>query len=188
MPFTFEPLDLPDVVLVRPDRYRDGRGWFVESYRESAFRATGIDVRFVQDNLVRSAAGVLRGMHFQLDPAAQGKLVGVPRGKIYDVAVDLREGSGTYGRWVGQELDDEHGAWLWIPPGFAHGYCVLGRTADVVYKVTTEFRPDLDRGFRWDDPEVGISWPLDRPVLSDRDRALPTLRELEPPFPSGIVR
>lgn len=187
MSFTFEPLEIPDVVLVRPTRHRDTRGWFMEQFRESAFREAGIDARFVQDNAVRSVGGVLRGMHFQLDPAPQGKLVSVLRGRVFDVAVDIRAGSPTFGRWVGRTLDEEEGAGLWIPEGFAHGYCVLGDGADVTYKVTAEFRPDLDRGFRWDDPDVGIEWPVDVPVLSDRDAALPSLGEIGIPFARGAT-
>lgn len=154
----------------------------MEQFRESAFHEAGIDARFVQDNAVRSVAGVLRGMHFQLDPAPQGKLVSVLRGSVFDVAVDIREGSPTFGRWVGRRLDEEEGAGLWIPEGFAHGYCVLSDGADVTYKVTAEYRADLDRGFRWNDPDVGIDWPLEGPVLSDRDADLPALSEIGIPF------
>ena len=179
MSFDFEPLDLPDVVLVRPTRHRDARGWFMETYRRSVFADAGIDLPFVQDNLVRSAGGVLRGMHYQLDPAAQGKLVGVAEGRIFDVAVDLRADSATYGRWAGHVLDGESGAFLWVPPGFAHGYVVLSDIAYVTYKVTAEYRADLDRGFRWNDPDVGIEWPVDDPVLSERDQALPMLRDVD---------
>lgn len=187
MPFSFEPLEIPEVVLVRPTRHRDARGWFMEQFRESAFLEAGIDAGFVQDNAVRSVGGVLRGMHFQLDPAPQGKLVSVLRGRVFDVAVDIRAGSPTFGRWVGRTLDEEEGAGLWIPEGFAHGYCVLSDGADVTYKVTAEYRADLDRGFRWDDPDVGIEWPVDDPVLSDRDADLPALSEIGSPF-SGDVR
>ncbi len=182
MSFTFEPLDLPDVVLARPTVRRDPRGWFMERYRASAFAEGGIDAEFVQDNVVHSGPGVLRGMHFQLDPAAQGKLVSVLRGRIFDVAVDLRAESPTFGQWVGCPLEEGDGAALWIPEGFAHGYAVLGDEALVTYKVTQEFDPDLDRGFRWDDPEVGIDWPLTDPVLSERDRRLPELGALGSPF------
>jgi dTDP-4-dehydrorhamnose 3,5-epimerase len=155
----------------------------METFRASAFRDVGIDATFVQDNLVRSVRGALRGMHFQLPPAAQGKLVGVVTGRIFDVAVDVRKGSPTYGRWVGEELEGGTGTFLWIPPGFAHGYQVLGESAYVTYKVTGEYRGDLDRGFRWDDPDVGIAWPSVAPVVSERDQSLPLLRELETPFP-----
>lgn len=158
----------------------------MERFRESAFREAGIDASFVQDNAVRSVGGVLRGMHFQLDPAAQGKLVSVLRGRVFDVAVDIRSDSPTFGRWVGRTLDEGEGAALWIPEGFAHGYCVLSDGADVTYQVTAEFRPDLDRGFRWDDPEVGIEWPVEAPVLSERDADLPALGEIGSPFARGV--
>lgn len=182
MPFTFEPLAIPQVVAVRPTRHQDDRGSFAEIYRESAFAEAGIPTRFVQDNLARSVRGVLRGLHYQLDPAAQGKLIGVARGRIFDVAVDLRVGSETYGGWVARTLDEGTGELLWIPPGFAHGYCVLSDVADVCYKVTAEYRPDLDRGFAWDDPRVGIHWPVEEPILSARDRRLPPLADAENTF------
>lgn len=182
MSFTTEPLEIPDVVVLSPTRRRDTRGWFMETFRASAFEALGLPDRFVQDNLVRSVRGALRGMHYQMDPAAQGKLVSVVHGRIFDVAVDVRGGSETYGKWVGRLLDEASGDALWIPPGFAHGYVVLSDVAYVAYKVTTEYRPELDRGIRWDDPEIGVLWPVDDPLLSDRDRKLPFLADLEPPF------
>ena len=182
MSFEFEPLEIPDVVLVRPTRHQDARGSFTETYRRSAFERAGIAADFVQDNLAGSAGGVLRGLHYQLPPAAQGKLVGVVRGRIFDVAVDLRAGGPTYACWVGRALDAEAGALLWIPPGFAHGYVVLSDWADVSYKVTAEYAPDLERGVRWDDLTIGIEWPVRDPVLSDRDRALPVLAAAESPF------
>ncbi len=183
MAFTFERLEIPDVLLVRPDRHADERGHLVETWRRSAFAEAGIDVPFVQTNVVRSRGGVLRGLHYQLPPAEQGKLVGVANGRIFDVAVDLRPGPG-FGRWVGRTLDAERGELLWVPPGFAHGYCVLSDVADVVYQITAEFRPELDRGFRWDDPDVGVAWPCPSPILSERDRALPALADAERPLPS----
>jgi len=182
MSFHFEPLEITGVVLVRPTRHVDARGWLSETYRASAFRAAGLPDTFVQHNLVRSSKGVLRGLHFQAPPAAQGKLVGVVEGAIYDVAVDLRRGERTFGRWVARRLDAGSGASLWIPPGFAHGYQVLTESALVAYAATSEFRPELDRGFRWDDPQVGITWPLPDPVLSDRDSGLRALAEIGSPF------
>jgi dTDP-4-dehydrorhamnose 3,5-epimerase len=182
MSFTFDPLDISEVVLVRPRRHRDDRGYFEETYRESAFAEAGITARFVQDNAARSARGVLRGLHYQLPPSAQGKLVSVSRGRIFDVAVDLRKGGPTYGRWVGRELDGESGELLWIPAGFAHGYVVLSETADVAYKVTAEYAPDLDRGVLWSDPAIGIEWPVDDPTVSAKDRAQPPLAAAENPF------
>ena len=183
MSFHFERLEIPDVVLVRPTRHRDLRGHFSETYRSSAFARAGIDVVFVQDNVARSAKRVLRGLHFQAPPAAQGKLVGVATGAVFDVAVDLRAGQSTYGGWVGRTLDDEAGEMLWIPAGFAHGYVVVSDVADVVYRVTAEYDPALDGGVRWDDPTLGIEWPIADPVLSDRDRGLPLLEGFVSPFP-----
>jgi len=182
MAFTFHPLAIRDVVLIRPDRHLDDRGFFKEVYREGDFADAGIRVRFVQDNLTLSVRGVLRGLHYQLSPAAQGKLVGVVRGRIYDVAVDLRVGGPTYGKWVARTLDVDGGEMLWIPPGFAHGYCVLSETADVFYKVTEEFVPELNRGLAWNDPSLGIQWPISDPILSDADQRQPRLARCDNPF------
>jgi dTDP-4-dehydrorhamnose 3,5-epimerase len=170
------------VVLVTPRRLGDARGFFAETYRASEFAEAGITAPFVQDNLARSGPRVLRGLHYQIPPAPQGKLVQVLRGRIFDVAVDLRRGSPTFGQWVGQELDEEAGELLWIPPGFAHGYAVLSDGVDLAYKVTAEYRAELDRGVRWDDPTLAVAWPFSEPVLSGRDRALPLLADLESPF------
>jgi dTDP-4-dehydrorhamnose 3,5-epimerase len=178
MSFTFQPLSIPDVVLVRPIRHGDSRGFFSETYRRSAFSEAGIDATFVQDNLARSGAGVLRGLHYQLPPKAQGKLIQAIRGSLFDVAVDLRRDSRSYGGWVGCDLSERRGEMLWIPPGFAHGYLALGDGAYVSYKVTAEYDAALDRGIRWNDPSLGIAWPLTVPVLSDKDRVLPLLEEL----------
>jgi len=182
MRFTFERLEIPDVVLVRPTRHADERGFLQESYRESAFTEAGIRARFVQDNLARSARGVLRGLHYQIPPAAQGKLVSVVHGSIFDVAVDLRVGSPSFARWVGTTLEADTGNQLWIPPGFAHGYLVLTEVADVAYKVTEEYRPELDRGVLWSDPEIGIEWPVESPTVSPKDREQPTLDRCDNPF------
>ena len=182
MPFAFERLAIPDVVVVRPERRGDVRGFFAETYRASAFDEAGIRGPFVQDNLARSGARVLRGLHYQLPPHAQGKLMQVVRGAVFDVAVDLRRSSPTFGRWVGWELSADTGEIVWVPPGFAHGYAVLGDGADLAYKVTAEYRPELDRGVRWDDPGIGVAWPFADPVLSPRDLALPLLSEIENPF------
>jgi dTDP-4-dehydrorhamnose 3,5-epimerase len=182
MSFRFTPLALPGVVLVEPTRRRDERGFFAETYRASAFAAAGIADPFVQDNHTRSVRGTLRGLHYQLPPRAQGKLIQVVSGEVFDVAVDLRRGSPTYGRWLGQRLSGEEGALLWIPPGFAHGYQVLSEGAELSYKVTAEFDGTLDRGVRWDDPAIGIEWPGRDPLLSAKDRALPPLAAAENPF------
>ena len=174
----FTPLDIPDVLLIHTTRHLDERGYFSETYRRSAF--TTINTEFVQDNFVRSDYRVLRGLHFQLPPKAQGKLVRVVRGEIFDVAVDLRAGSDTFSKWVGIQMTSEQGAQLYIPPGFAHGYLVLSELgADVAYKVTQEYDPNLERGIKWDDPDIAISWPIPDPVLSPKDLGLPTFTESE---------
>ncbi len=178
MPFTFTPLQIPDVILVQPRAFPDDRGFFLETYKRSEFVANGIDVTFVQDNHSRSGRGVLRGLHLQLPPAAQGKLVRAVRGLIFDVAVDLRPESLTFGKWVGEMLSDENHRMLYIPPGLAHGFVVLSDIADVSYKVTAEYAPHLDRGLVWNDPDIGIRWPVQNPLLSPKDQALPRLREL----------
>lgn len=182
MRFTFEPLAIADVVLVQPTRHTDERGFLQESYRESDFVKAGIRARFVQDNLARSTRGVLRGLHYQTPPAAQGKLVSCVSGSIFDVAVDLRVGAPSFGEWVGTTLEADTGQQLWIPAGFAHGYVVLTDVADVAYKVTAEYRPELDRGVLWNDPAIGVEWPVAAPLVSAKDREQPTLAQCENPF------
>ncbi len=179
MPFEFRRLEIPDVVLVRAKAFEDQRGFFLEAYKRSEFAAQGIPAAFVQDNFSRSRRGVLRGLHYQKDPKAQGKLVMVLRGRIWDVAVDIRKGSPTYGRWVAAELSEDDHTMLWVPPGFAHGFCVLSDGADVLYKCTEEYAPELDRGIRWDDPDLAIPWPVEEPVLSEKDANLPRLTEAD---------
>ncbi|MCL4488513.1 MAG: dTDP-4-dehydrorhamnose 3,5-epimerase [Chloroflexi bacterium] len=176
MPFDFEPLEIGDVILIKPQGAIDQRGFFREIYKLSDFRAHGIGVPFVQENHSRSAQGVLRGLHYQKNPQAQGKLLSVSRGRVFDVAVDIRRGSPDYGRWVGMELSDENGHMLYVPPGFAHGFCVLSEQADLIYKVTTEYAPDLERGILWNDPAIGVRWPIEDPRLSSRDVKLPLLK------------
>ena len=182
MPFRFTELDLPGLVLVEETRFEDDRGFFAETFRESAFRDAGIPGPWVQDNHASSIRGVLRGLHYQLPPMAQGKLVRVVDGEVFDVAVDLRRGSPTYGRWQGVRLSGDEGRLLWVPPGFAHGYVVLSETAHFTYKVTAEYAGELDRGVRWDDPAIGVEWPIAAPVLSPKDMALPLLADAENPF------
>ncbi|MFQ5524305.1 MAG: dTDP-4-dehydrorhamnose 3,5-epimerase [Acidimicrobiia bacterium] len=162
--------------------YRDDRGFFTESYHHAEFEeAVGHPVSFVQDNHSRSKRGVLRGLHYQLPPAAQGKLVRVVRGAVFDVAVDIRRSSPTFGEWVGYELSEDNFAQLWIPPGYAHGFLVLTDVADVLYKTTDYYAPDLERTIRWDDPNIGIAWPLggEAPILSPKDAAAPSLTAAE---------
>ena len=180
MPFTFTPLALPEVILIEPQVFGDTRGFFLETYQEAAFHAAGITARFVQDNHSFSTRGVLRGLHFQQAPYAQGKLVQAAAGTVWDVAVDIREGSATYGRWVGAELSGESHRMLWIPPGFAHGFVVLSASAHFLYKCSAPYMQAAERGFRWDDPDVAIDWPVREVQLSARDRALPSLADSEP--------
>jgi dTDP-4-dehydrorhamnose 3,5-epimerase len=180
MPFTFEPLAIPDVILVQPRHFEDDRGWFMETYRASVFAANGIEPNFAQDNCSFSERGVLRGLHFQRPPKAQGKLIRVLSGEIYDVAVDIRPTSPTYGQWVAKVLSAENRRQIYVPPGFAHGFCVLGESASIVYKATAEYAPDLEGGIRWDDPQIGVPWPIAEPVLSAKDARLPFLRDLSP--------
>jgi dTDP-4-dehydrorhamnose 3,5-epimerase len=182
MSFRFTPLALPGLILVEETRRVDARGFFAETYRASAFRAAGIELPFVQDNHSRSSRGVLRGLHYQLPPKAQGKLIRVVHGEVFDVAVDLRRGSPGYGRWLGTRLSGDDGRLLWIPPGFAHGFLVLSDHADLTYKITAEFDAGLDRGVRWNDPAIGIEWPTDAPLLSPRDQGLPLLADAENTF------
>ena len=169
-------------MLIEETSHRDDRGFFAETYRASAFHSGGITDPFVQDHHARSSRGVLRGLHYQLPPRPQGKLIRVIQGEIFDVAEDLRRGLPSYGRWAGTRLSGEEGKLLWIPPGFAHGYLVLSETADLTYKVTAEYDAGLDRGIRWDDPAIAIVWPAVEPMLSSKDRALPVLAEAENQF------
>lgn len=184
------PTRLAGLVAIEPVAHGDERGFFCETYRAAWNAELGLapDERFVQDNHSRSTRGVLRGMHFQVG-AGLGKLVRCSRGRIFDVAVDLRRGSPTYGRWADVELDDESMRELYVPVGFAHGFCVLSDVADVIYKQTAYYDPQLERGIAWNDPDVGIEWPLPESELtiSERDAGAPLLRELadELPFELG---
>ncbi len=182
---TVTPLEaLPDVHLVRPRVHRDERGFFVERWKASAFAELGMPA-FVQDNHSRSTRGTLRGLHFQAPPGAQAKLVSAVRGRVFDVAVDLRRGSAMYGRWAGVTLDGDDPSWLWVPEGFAHGFLTLSDEADVIYKVSDHYAPETEGGLAWDDPDVAIEWPLGPgqvPTLSDRDTTWPRLEELRSPF------
>lgn len=175
------PLALPDVLLIAPEVHGDERGFFLESYNRRAFaQATGIDVEFVQDNHSRSARHVLRGLHYQLPPAAQGKLVRVLQGEIFDVAVDLRRHSASFGQWTATRLDAATHHQLWIPPGFAHGFLVLSEHADVAYKTTDYYAPEHERVLAWNDPDLAIPWPLDgaTPITSFKDAAGRRLSDL----------
>ncbi len=182
MPFAFQETSLPGVVLVETHLFRDGRGFFSESYKLSDFAASGIVTPFVQDNFSFSVRGVLRGLHYQKPPCAQAKLVMVVQGSVFDVAVDIRQGSPTYGHWAGFELSAESGRMLFVPVGFAHGFCVLSETACVTYKVSAEFSPENDRGILWNDPSLNIDWPVADPLLSPKDAALPLLKDADNVF------
>lgn len=176
MPFRFHRLEISDVVLIEPTVFRDDRGTFLETYKYSEFASFGIPEAFVQDNHSRSARGVLRGLHYQKKAGAQAKLVRVTSGEIFDVAVDLRRSSHTYRRWVGVRLSAEERRMVYIPIGFAHGFCVLSDVADVLYKATHEYAPDQERGIAWNDDELQIAWPVAQPLVSRRDGGLPPLR------------
>lgn len=183
MPFRFQRLpELAEVVLVEPVVFMDERGFFMETFKASAFTDAGIPAQFVQDNHARSSYGVLRGLHYQVAPKPQGKLVRAISGEIFDVAVDIRRDSPTFRRWVAVRLTAANRLMLYVPPGFAHGYCVLSETAEVLYKSTCEYDPYLERGIIWNDPELSIAWPIERPHLSPRDAALPLLADIGSDF------
>ena len=182
MPFTFQQMKIPDVILIEPKIYTDTRGYFTETYKRSEFIENGINENFVQDNWSHSMKGTLRGLHFQKQPKAQAKLVMVLKGEVFDVAVDIRKGSSTYGKWVGLNLSGKKAQMLYIPAGFAHGFCVLSDEADFVYKVSDEYSPELDSGILWNDPDIGIDWLITDPLLSAKDMALPLLKDADLDF------
>lgn len=182
MPLQFKKLEIPEVLLVEPSVHQDARGFLLESFRRSEFLKAGIAADFVQDIHSRSQKNSVRGLHYQLNPAAQAKLVRCIRGAVFDVAVDLRKKSGTFGKWVGAELSEENKKMLYIPEGFAHGFAALSDVAEITYKMTQEYSPAHERGVRWDDASIGICWPITNPVLSERDARLPLLKEAETNF------
>ena len=170
---------LPGVLLIEPKVFGDARGFFLESWNRQTFAGLGLNLDFVQDNHSRSAKGVLRGLHYQLNEP-QGKLVRVVSGAVFDVAVDVRKSSPHFGQWVGYELSADNHRMLWIPPGFAHGFLVLSEVADFLYKTTAYYAPQWDRGIRWDDPQIGVQWPLEgAPTLSAKDQDQPLLKDAE---------
>jgi dTDP-4-dehydrorhamnose 3,5-epimerase len=179
------PTNLDGPVLLQPTKFGDERGFFMETYRADAWAAEGVPTEFVQDNHSRSRRGTIRGIHFQTRPG-QGKLVRVARGAVFDVVVDLRQGSPTFGRWEGFELDDERGLQLYVPVGFGHGFCVTSEVADFVYKVTSYYDPATESGFRFDDPEVGIEWPDVELLYSERDRTAPALAAIAGDLPFRV--
>lgn len=171
------PTSLPGVLILEPQVFGDARGYFYESYNQASYQAAGIDAQFVQSNVSRSARGVLRGLHYQW-PHAQGKLIGVLEGEVYDVAVDIRRGSPTFGQSVAVMLSADNHRHLWIPAGFAHGFCVVSEFATFVYQCTTPYDRAADAGIRWNDAALGIDWPVSAPLLSDKDRATPFLQDV----------
>jgi dTDP-4-dehydrorhamnose 3,5-epimerase len=170
---------LPDVLIIEPRVFGDSRGFFLETFQAERYASAGIGGPFVQDNLSRSVRGTIRGLHFQ-EPRAQGKLVQVLQGIVWDVALDVRKDSPHFGSWVGVDLSEENRRQLWIPPGFAHGFCVLSEAADFFYKCTDFYVPDFERTVRWDDPALGIRWPIfQSPLISEKDQAAPTLANVK---------
>lgn len=176
MSIKYTETDLPGVLLIDPEVFSDSRGFFMETFHQKKYAEAGIDHAFIQDNYSHSTRGTLRGLHYQLKHP-QGKLVYVITGEIYDVAVDIRRGSPGFGKWVGQYLSDKNRRQIFVPEGFAHGFCVLSETADVLYKTTDLYNPDDEYGVLWSDPTIGIDWPVEMPVVSDKDKQFPGLRE-----------
>jgi dTDP-4-dehydrorhamnose 3,5-epimerase len=182
VPFKFRRLEIDAVVLIEPQLLGDERGFFLEFYKRSDFVRAGIAEQFVQDNHSRSAKGVLRGLHYQKEPHAQGKLIRCLQGAIFDVAVDIRKGSPSYGKWVGWELTAENRQMLYVPPGFAHGFLTLSDSAEILYKCTDEYAPAHDRGIIWNDPDIAVRWETSAPLLSGKDRTHPRLRDADNDF------
>jgi dTDP-4-dehydrorhamnose 3,5-epimerase len=182
MSFKFSRFEIPEVILIELLPFRDDRGVFMELYKYSDFARTGIKECFLQDNYSRSARNVLRGLHYQKNPMAQGKLVRCLKGRIFDVVVDIRKGSPTYRHWIGLELSDKKNLMLYVPPAFAHGFVVLSNSAEVIYKCTKEYDPDSDRGIIWNDSEIRIDWPVRKPMLSEKDRRHPMLKDADNNF------
>ena len=182
MPFKFTQLAIPDVYLIEPVVFGDDRGFFMETFKQSAFAEAGIHQEFLQDNHSLSQKGVLRGLHFQKPPHAQGKLVRAVGGEIFDVVVDLRKDSPTFKQWVAATLSAENKLMLYIPPEFAHGFYTVSDEAQVVYKATAEFSPEHDSGIAWNDPDIAVKWPVEAPLVSPKDDQLPTLQDSPSPF------
>lgn len=182
MPFEFKKLEIPEVILIQPRSFGDDRGFFVETYKRSEFVNFGITDNFVQDNHSRSVKNVLRGLHYQKNPMAQSKLVRCVQGEIFDVGVDIRKNSPTFGKWVGEILSAENKRQLYVPAGFAHAFLVLSDTAEVVYKTSEEYSPENDAGIKWNDPKININWNCNNPLVSDKDDKLPYLDEADNNF------
>ena len=182
MPFIFKKLSIPEVVLIEPRVFSDERGFFMENYKYSEFADFGIKNKFVQDNHSKSARNVLRGLHFQTLPKAQAKLVRCIKGEIFDVAVDIRKGSPTYGKWVREILSEENKKELFTPVGFAHGFCVLSDEAEIIYKSSDEYSPENEQAIAWNDPAINIAWPIKNPIVSEKDAGNGLLEEVENNF------
>jgi dTDP-4-dehydrorhamnose 3,5-epimerase len=183
MPFSFKRLEIPDVILIQPKVFEDERGFFMETYKYPDFVEAGIKEHFLQNNHSRSIKkGVLRGLHYQKNPMAQGKLVRVVIGEIFDVAVDIRGGSPYYGKWVGMIISSNNKHMVFIPPGFAHGFCTLSELTEVEYNCTNVYSPEHEKGIIWNDPDVEIEWPEKNPILSEKDSSFPTLDKADNNF------
>jgi len=182
MPFSFKRLEIPEVILVECKSFSDDRGFFFESFKESDFVSHGIKTRFVQDNISHSLKGVIRGLHYQKNPNPQAKLVTAIRGEIFDVAVDIRVGSPTFGKWVGEILSENNHKSLFVPRGFAHGFYVISNEADVLYKVDHEYSAEDERGIVWNDSALAIDWPTDKPILAKRDLEFPKFGDIDNNF------
>ncbi len=179
MPFEFKPLEIPDLILVESRAFHDARGHFYEHYKQSEFAANGITDSFPQDNYSLSKKNVIRGLHYQIPPEPQAKLVRVISGVIWDVAVDIRKSSPHYLQWIGVELSGENRSMLYIPPGFAHGFVALSDDVHLMYKCSTEYSPTYERGISYNDPKINISWPVSNPIISQRDQELPLLADAD---------
>jgi len=177
MSLSFVKTAIPGVLIIEPDIFKDDRGFFMETYHKGRYAKGGMDMPFVQDNHSHSRKGTLRGLHYQLKHP-QDKLVYVITGEIFDVAVDIRRGSPTFGKWVGVHLSEENHRQIFIPKGFAHGFCVMSETADVIYKCTDLYAPDDDHGVYWADPDIGIEWPVEKPIISEKDSRNPRLNDI----------
>jgi len=182
MSFKFKTTDIPGLIYIEPDIINDPRGFFTELYKFPDFKEMGIKERFSQINHSKSSKDVLRGLHYQRDPKAQAKLITVISGEIFDVAVDIRQGSPRYGQWLGIKLDSNKKNMLYIPQGFAHGFCVLSESAEIIYAASDVYSPQHERGIRWNDPKLAVRWPVKQPILSSRDALLPTLDKADNNF------
>lgn len=181
MPFKFIKTEIPGMLIVEPRAFPDGRGYFMESWKYSEFHQNGIEEEFLQDNHSVSSLGVLRGIHFQKSPCSQGKLVRVVKGAVWDVGVDLRDGSASFGQWFGTELSETNHKMLYLPPGFGHGFLTLQDNTHFLYKCTQEYAPEYDAGIRWNDPDLSVNWPIPPNVevlISDKDKVLPFLKDV----------